>query len=76
MTDFVLVIGGLCKKRDDGSYFFHSPYYGDTGSNNLRGLCYAADCERLDIASGVWRSCDGTSPRSPARYRKPRGCSW
>ncbi len=46
--DFVMVFCGLCQRKDDGSYFFHSPYYGDGGSNHLRGLCYAADCEKLD----------------------------
>jgi len=46
--DFVMVFCGLCQRKPDGSYFFHSPYYGDGSSNHLRGLCYAADCEKLD----------------------------
>lgn len=45
-TDHVLVINGLCYKRKDGTYVFHSPYYG-TGSYK-NGICYVADCEWLD----------------------------
>ena len=44
--DHVLVINGLCYRREDGTYVFHSPYYG-TGSNK-NGICYVADCELLD----------------------------
>ena len=44
--DHVLVINGLCYKKEDGTYVFHSPYYG-TGSYK-NGICYVADCELLD----------------------------
>lgn len=46
--EFVLVICSLCDKLGDGSYSFHSPYFGWGGSNHRWGLCFAADCERLD----------------------------
>lgn len=45
-NDFTLVINGLCYKRDDGTFVFHSPYYG-TGSP-FGGVCQVADCELLD----------------------------
>ncbi|WP_158261364.1 MULTISPECIES: NPCBM/NEW2 domain-containing protein [Pirellulaceae] len=45
--EFLLVLCGLCDKREDGSYFFYSPYYG-MGANQTRGICFAADCEMLD----------------------------
>jgi len=44
--DHVLIINGLCDKRGDGTYVFHSPYYG-TGSS-MRGVCHVADCDLLD----------------------------
>ena len=44
--DHVLIINGLCDKKTDGTYVFHSPYYG-TGSS-MRGVCQVADCELLD----------------------------
>jgi NPCBM/NEW2 domain len=44
--DYVLIINGLCDKKADGSYMFHSPYHG-TG-NSIRGVCHVADCELLD----------------------------
>ncbi len=44
--DHVLIINGLCYKRDDGIYVFHSPYHG-MGSF-INGVCHAADCELLD----------------------------
>jgi len=44
--DHVLIINGLCEKRDNKSYFFHSPYFGTGSANN--GLCQVADCELLD----------------------------
>jgi hypothetical protein len=44
--DHVLIINGLCDRKADGTYVFHSPYYG-TGSS-MKGLCYVADCELLD----------------------------
>ncbi|MDD4972441.1 MAG: NPCBM/NEW2 domain-containing protein [Paludibacter sp.] len=44
--DHVLIINGLCDKKTDGTYLFHSPYYG-TGSS-IRGVCFVADCELLD----------------------------
>lgn len=46
--DFVFLLCGLCQKRGENDYFFHSPYFGDGTSNQIRGLCYAADCEVLD----------------------------
>jgi hypothetical protein len=42
----VLIINGLCDKRTDGTYVFHSPYHG-TG-NAISGVCHVADCELLD----------------------------
>ena len=47
-SDFILVFGGMCRKRGENNYLFHAPYYGDGRSNHQRGLCYAADCELLD----------------------------
>jgi hypothetical protein len=44
--DYVLVISGLCYRRDDGTYVFHSPYFGTGSSTN--GICMVADCELLD----------------------------
>ena len=44
--DHVLIINGLCDKRTDGTYVFHSPYHG-TG-NAISGVCHVADCELLD----------------------------
>jgi len=44
--DHVLIINGLCDRKADGTYVFHSPYYG-TGSS-VRGVCHVADCELLD----------------------------
>ena len=74
-NDFVLVLCGLCQKREDGSYFFHSPYYGEGGSNHIRGLCYAADCEMLDTKhftatkqSFRYEEHNGTFERTLAAY--------
>ena len=44
--EHVLCINGMCTSRDDGSYFFYSPYYGSGSARN--GLCHAADCELMD----------------------------
>jgi len=44
--DHVLIINGLCDRKPNGTYVFHSPYHG-TGSP-VRGVCHAADCELLD----------------------------
>jgi len=44
--EHVLIINGLCNKKADGTYVFHSPYHG-TG-NSISGVCHAADCELLD----------------------------
>ncbi len=44
--DYVLVINSLWYKRNDGTYVFHSPYFG-MGSS-LNGICMVADCELLD----------------------------
>jgi len=46
--EFVLVMGGMCRKQDDGKYVIHSPYYGWGGSGQRFGLCFAADCELMD----------------------------
>lgn len=45
-TDHVLVINGLCDKREDSIYYFHSPYGGFGGTKS--GICMVADCELLD----------------------------
>jgi len=44
--DYVLIINGLCDRKTDGTYVFHSPYHG-TG-NAISGVCHVADCELLD----------------------------
>jgi hypothetical protein len=44
--DHILIINGLCDKKANGTYVFHSPYHG-TGSA-IRGVCHVADCELLD----------------------------
>ena len=46
--EFVLIFHGMCRKREDGSYFFHAPYYGQRSSNHRQGLCHVADCELQD----------------------------
>jgi hypothetical protein len=46
--DFILVFHGLIRKKEDGSYLVHAPYYGDGSSSHRRGLCHVADCELLD----------------------------
>ncbi len=48
-SDFVLMFCGLCDRIGDNQYVVHSPYYGDGSSNHMRGLCYAADVDILDI---------------------------
>jgi len=45
-TGFTLVVTSLCYQKDDGTYVFHSPYFG-SGSERS-GLCMAVDCELLD----------------------------
>ena len=35
--DYVLILCGLCEEDDKGKFRFHSPYYGDGGSNHLLG---------------------------------------
>lgn len=44
--DYILVINSLWYKRNDGTYVFHSPYFGMGSSIN--GICMVADCELLD----------------------------
>jgi hypothetical protein len=44
--DHVLVITGLCYKREDSAYVFHSPYWGTGWSQH--GVCFAVDCDLLD----------------------------
>lgn len=46
--EFLLILCALCDKQDDGRYKIYSPYYGLGGANQLRGICFAADCEKLD----------------------------
>lgn len=46
--EFVLVMGGMCQKEENGKYIFHAPYYGWPGSGHRFGLCFAADCELMD----------------------------
>lgn len=46
--EFLLILCGLCDKQDDGVYKIYSPYYGLGGANQVRGICFAADCEMLD----------------------------
>ena len=45
---FVFVLCDLCEKYANGTYFFHSPFYGDGNSDIRAGLAYAADCDVLD----------------------------
>jgi hypothetical protein len=45
-TDYVLIINGLCYRKDDGVYVFHSPYHGR--GSFIDGVCHVADCELLD----------------------------
>lgn len=44
--DYVLTINNLWYKKKDGTYVFHSPYFGIGSSIN--GICMVADCELLD----------------------------
>ncbi len=44
--EHVLVFYALCRKSDDGTHVFDSPYYG--GGSQRGGMCHAADCELLD----------------------------
>lgn len=44
--DHVLIITGLCYKREDSAYVLHSPYWGTGWSQ--QGLCFAVDCDLLD----------------------------
>lgn len=46
--EFLLILCGLCDKQPDGIYKIYSPYYGLGGANQVRGICFAADCEMLD----------------------------
>lgn len=46
-NDHVLVITALGYKNEDGSYVFHSPYYGRGGARS--GLCIVVDCDLLDV---------------------------
>lgn len=46
--EFLLILCGLCDKQEDGIYKIYSPYYGLGGANQVRGICFAADCEMLD----------------------------
>lgn len=46
--EFLLILCALCDKQEDGRYKIYSPYYGLGGANQVRGICFAADCEMLD----------------------------
>ncbi|MBA2116036.1 NPCBM/NEW2 domain-containing protein [Bremerella alba] len=46
--EFLLILCALCDKQEDGRYKIYSPYYGLGGANHVRGICFAADCEKLD----------------------------
>lgn len=46
--EFLLILCALCDKQEDGVYKIYSPYYGLGGANQVRGICFAADCEMLD----------------------------
>lgn len=48
--EHVLILYGLCEREENGRYVFSAPYYGAGWSDQRRGLCHAADCERLDPA--------------------------
>jgi len=45
--EFVLIICGLCREKEDGTHVFHSPYYG-LGADQTHGLCFAADSRLQD----------------------------
>lgn len=45
-ADHVLIFTGLSYKREDSTYVFHSPYFGNGSSQ--KGFCFVADCELLD----------------------------
>ena len=47
-ASFALVLCNLYQKYGDGSYRFHSPYYGEGMGDTRGGLSYAADCDLLD----------------------------
>lgn len=46
--EHVLILYGLCEQEESGMYVFNAPYYGAGWSDHRRGLCHAADCEKLD----------------------------
>lgn len=46
--EFLLILCGLCDRQEDGRYKIYSPYYGLGGANQVRGTCFATDCEMLD----------------------------
>ncbi|MGJ1404655.1 MULTISPECIES: NPCBM/NEW2 domain-containing protein [Sphingobacterium] len=47
-TEHILVINALSHKDENGTYIFHSPYYGKGSASS--GLCMVADCDLLDPA--------------------------
>lgn len=61
--EFLLILCGLCDKQDDGVYKIYSPYYGLGGANQVRGICFAADCEMLDTLNL-------TKTQEPFRYNE------
>lgn len=64
--EFVLAICGLVDRFDDGSWHFRSPYYGWGNSNQVFGLCFAADCEMMDTLNYA-------NEREKFRYREHLG---
>ncbi len=47
-TEHILVITALSHQNENGTYIFHSPYYGRGSASS--GLCMVADCDLLDPA--------------------------
>ncbi|MFA8020324.1 NPCBM/NEW2 domain-containing protein [Bremerella cremea] len=61
--EFLLILCALCDKQEDGSFKIYSPYYGLGGANQVRGTCFAADCEMLDTLNL-------TKTNEPFRYNE------
>ncbi|RCS42214.1 hypothetical protein DTL42_20520 [Bremerella cremea] len=61
--EFLLILCGLCDKQDKGVYKIYSPYYGLGDANQVRGICFAADCEMLDTLNL-------TKTKEPFRYNE------
>ncbi|PQO40970.1 NPCBM/NEW2 domain-containing protein [Blastopirellula marina] len=61
--EFLLILCGLCDKQENDVYKIYSPYYGLGGANQVRGICFAADCEMLDTLNL-------TKTKEPFRYNE------